>query len=253
MSDTSVQSVGESTPGLSQWERVASTFTAPSKTFTDIKNGHKSWWLPFLLSVVCAYGLFAAITMKIGWPQVAQNAMHSNPKSEERLAQAPPERREMTLKWTQYGMEGSFAASPLLVLIFAAVVSAVLLATINFGFGGRAKFGSMFSMWMYASLPGIVKTLLGIIVIYAGTAPESFNLNNFAPTNVGAFLNPLETNQAIYKLASALDVITIWSLVLLGIGTATVAGVKRSSGYIAVFGWWILITAISVGWSAVMG
>jgi len=51
-------------------------------------------------------------------------------------------------------------------------------------------------------------------------------------------------------LATWLDVTTIWALVLLGIGTAAVAGVKRSSGYIAVFGWWGLFLLISVGWAA---
>ena len=43
---------------------------------------------------------------------------------------------------------------------------------------------------------------------------------------------------------------TIWTLVLLGMGTATVAGVKRTSGYIAVFGWWAIIVLIGVGWAA---
>jgi hypothetical protein len=90
-------------------------------------------------------------------------------------------------------------------------------------------------------------------VIFAGIAPESFNLNNFAPTSVGAFLNPLETNAALYKLASALDVTTIWTLALLGIGIAAVAKVKRNSGYIAVFGWWAIIVLIGVGWAAITG
>jgi hypothetical protein len=99
-------------------------------------------------------------------------------------------------------------------------------------------------------LPGIVKTLLGTIVIFSGAAPESFNLANFAPTSLGAFMNPMETNAALYKLATALDVTSIWSMVLMGIGIAIVAGVKRSSGYIAVFGWWVLIVLITVGWAA---
>ncbi len=103
---------------------------------------------------------------------------------------------------------------------------------------------------MFASLPTIVKTLLGTIVIFAGAAPESFNIKNFAPTNIGAFLNPMETNKALYALASSLDIVTIWTLVLLGMGTAIVAGVKRASGYTAVFGWWAIFTLISVGWAA---
>ncbi len=92
-----------------------------------------------------------------------------------------------------------------------------------------------------------------MIVIFAGTAPESFNIKNFAPTNIGAFLNPLETNKALYALATSLDVVTIWSLVLLAIGTAMVAGVKRNSGYIAVFGWWAIFVIIGVGTAAAFG
>jgi hypothetical protein len=30
-----------------------------------------------------------------------------------------------------------------------------------------------------------------------------------------------------------------------------VAGVKRNSGYIAVFGWWALYLLVTVGWAAV--
>jgi len=87
-------------------------------------------------------------------------------------------------------------------------------------------------------------------VIFAGVVPESFNIKNYAPTNIGAFLNPLETNKALYALATSLDVITIWTLVLLAIGIAAVSGVKRTSGYIAVFGWWAILVLIGVGIAA---
>jgi len=176
-----------------------------------------------------------------------------NAKAEERLAQAPPEQRETTMKITQYSMEGGFAAVPVLLVIIVALGSLVLWGTINFGFGGKAKYGSVLAVWMYAGLPGVIKSLLGTIVIFTGIAPESFNLANFAPTSAGAFLNPLETNAALYTLASAIDITSIWSFVLLGIGIAIVAGVKRSSGYITVFGWWGLILLIRVGWAAAFG
>ncbi|MGA7856607.1 MAG: YIP1 family protein, partial [Terracidiphilus sp.] len=81
-------------------------------------------------------------------------------------------------------------------------------------------------------------------------APDSFNIKNFAPTNLGAFLSPTDTNAALYALATSLDVVTIWTLVLLGMGLAMVAGVKRSSGYIAVFGWWALFVILGAGIAA---
>ena len=138
------------------------------------------------------------------------------------------------------------------MLLIGVIVSAVLWGTINFAFGGKASFPAVFSVWMFASLPGVIKSILGSLVSWF-TVPDSFNLANFAPTNLGAFLSPTETNAAIYKLATALDFTTIWSMALLSIGLATVAGLKRNSGYITVFGWWVLITLIGVGWAAVAG
>ncbi len=250
MSDVGVQPIAGPAPGLSQWQRVVDTFSAPSKTFLDIKAGKKSWWMPFLILALVSYILFAAITMKIGMQTVVDNQMHLNPKSEERMAAMTPEQKAAASKISIAVTQGVFIANPVLLLAGLAVMSFVLLGTINFGFGGKAKFGSIFTVWMYASLPTIVKTLLGGIVIFAGTAPESFNIKNFAPTNPAAFLNPLDTNKALYALASSLDVVTIWSLVLLGMGTAIVAGVKRSAGYTAVFAWWVVITLVGVGWAA---
>ena len=115
MSDLEVQTVAEPVPvvpGLSQWQRVSNVFTAPSKTFEDIKRGNKSWWLPFVILAVVGYILFAAITFKIGMQQVVDNQIHLDPKSEEKLAQAPPETRAMTGKISLYVTEGVFIANP---------------------------------------------------------------------------------------------------------------------------------------------
>jgi hypothetical protein len=240
-------------PGLSQWQRVINIFSAPSKTFTDIRDHSRSWWLPLIIAALGAYILYGAITAKIGWSQVVDNAVHLNPKAEDKLAQLPPDQREMQKKVSLYFTQGAFIGSPVLVLAIVGLGSLGLWGTINFVFGGKAKYGSIFAVWMYASVPGIIKSLLGTAVIFTGIAPESFNVGNFAPTNLAAFLDPIETNKALYALASSIDFVTIWTLVLLGMGTAIVAGVKRSSGYVAVFGWWAIFVLIGVGWAAAFG
>jgi hypothetical protein len=253
MSDTGVQPVAESTPGLSQWQRVSNTFSAPSKTFTDIKNGHLSWWLPFIIYVILGFAFYGVVNSKVGLRQVSENQIRLSPKAADRMAQLTPEQRESQMKISIAVTRIAFLATPVLLLIGGLVISAVLLGTINFGFGGKAKFGSIFAMWMYAMLPSVIKTILGIVVLFAGAAPESFNVKNFAPTNLGAFLNPTDVGPALYSLASSIDIITIWCLVLVSIGVATVAGVKRSSGYMAVFAWWVLVVLFGVGTAALMG
>jgi hypothetical protein len=252
MSEMEVQPAAAETPGLTQWQRVICTFTAPSKTFEDIKRGNKSWFLPFVIFAIVGYILFAAVYMKIGMAAAVENQIRMDPKTEERMAQAPADQRELQKKISVYVTEGVFIANPLFVLAGVAICSLVLLGTMNFAFGGKATFGSIFAVWMYASLPGIVKVLLGTLVIFLGGEPDTFNLKNYAPTNLAAFVfpNPVEANKALYALANSLDVITIWTLVLLGIGVAAVAGVKRTSGYIAIFGWWIVIVLVGVGIAA---
>jgi len=253
MNDMGVQPAAEPAPGLTQWQRVAYTFSTPSKTFEDIERGNNSWWMPLILIAVVGYILFAAIYTRIGMEQVVDNQIHLYPNAEARLAQLTPERREFSTRISVYVTEGVFIASPVMVLAAAAVASLVLWGTINFVFGGKATFGGIFAVWFYASLPSIVKSLLGTVAIFAGMAPESFNIKNFAPTNLGAFLDPIETNKALYVLATSVDAITVWTLVLMATGIATVAGVKRGPGYIVVFGWWAIVVLFGVGIAAVRG
>jgi hypothetical protein len=239
--------------GLSQWQRLACTFTAPSKTFDDIRRGNRSWWLPLIVLAFSSYILFGAVVQKIGIRQTVENQITMNPQAQEQMAKATPEQREKGMQfWTGF-TQVMFIAGPAFQMLNAVVFAAVLLGTINFGFGGRAKFGDLFALMFYAWLPEVVKVLLGTAVIYAGMAPESFNIKNFAPTNLGAFLDPTDTAKALYALATSLDVVTIWTLVLMSIGVATVAGVKRSAGYIAVFGWWLIIVFFGAATAAVMG
>jgi hypothetical protein len=245
MSD--VETPATEAAGLTQLQRVVDTFAAPSKTFEDIKRGNRSWWLPFIVMALFGYLFFAVVVQKVGIQQVNENQIRLSPKAQEQMANLTPEQRAASEKIRTGITEGIFAAVPVIGLIEALIVALVLLGTINFGFGGRAKFSEVLPVIYYAWLPKIVTLLLGIVVLYAGMAPESFNIKNVAPTNAGAFLDPGSTNPALYALATSVDAITIWTLILMGMGLATVAGVKRSSGYIAVFGWWLIIVLVGAG------
>lgn len=250
MSDSAVQPAVEVSSGLSQGQRLANMFTAPSKTFQDIKAGHRSWWLPFVIYTVLSFAFYGVVNAKVGMRQVSENQIKLSPKAEEQMSQLTPEQREQRMKISTAFTQGAFLASPVFILLMGAIISAVLLATINFVFGGKASFGSVFAVWMYAMMPSCIKTILGIVVLFAGTAPDSFNIKNFAPTNIGAFMNPMETNPGLYSLLTSIDFVTIWTLVLVGIGVAIVAGTKRTSGYIASFGWWAVIVLGGAGIAA---
>jgi Yip1 domain len=225
---------------LTQWQRVGNIFVAPSKTFDDIKRGNLSWWLPYVISVLLLYVLFAAITAKVGWQQVATNNIAMNAKQAQRFQDLTPEQRAQGYKVAGKITEIIFAATPVTVLIFAGLLSLILWATINFGFGGKATFQQVFTINMYAALPRSILPILATAAIFAGLAPDSFNINNMAATNVAYFLSFQDTNRALYAFLAQMDIVAIWVAILLSMGIAKVAGKKISAGYITVFGWWAI-------------
>ena len=235
------------TPALTQLQRILYTFTAPSKTFADIKRGNRSWWLPFLLVVVIGTGLWVTVTVKVKWPQVVENGLRMYPKQAERLDSLPPEQRETQLRYSAIGQKVVWAIAPVGLLVINLIAAGILLGTINFGFGGKATFGQVLAVSWYAGLPMLIKLLLGIVGLFAGVAPESFLPGNPAGTNIGYYLDPSSISMALWTVLVFLDATGIWSLILTGKGLAKVAGTKPSSGYIAVFGWWFLALLLQVG------
>lgn len=251
MSDPAAAPPVDSTPALSQWERVADTFIAPSKTFADIRRS-ASWWMPWIIISLLVTAYAFTVQQKVGWAQVYENVLRQNPKAMERLQQAPPDRvaatTNISIKATQY----SFYAQPILLLLVGLVTSAVLWGTLNFGFGGRARFGEVYAVWFYASLPMALVAILAIITLYSGLDPGTFNIKNPIGTNLGYYLSS-DSPQWLIGMLSSIDVLKIWTALLLTIGCAKVAQIKKSSAAIAVFGWWILLILIGTGFAAIMG
>lgn len=240
-----------STVPLSQGARVVDTFIAPSKTFTDILRS-SSWWLPWLIGSVITLGLALGIQQKIGWDKVYDNMLHQNPSQMHRMEQVQPDQLARVKHTGATVTKLGFWAAPVWSLLFVLIMAGVLLGTVNFGFGGRAKFSQMFAMVMYGGLTLSIKALLGIVAIYAGMDPDSFNLNNYVGTNIGYYLST-DVPKWLMALATSLDLFTIWMVILLTIGCAIIGKISKGKAAGAVFGWWILIVLFKVGIAAVTG
>ena len=232
---------------LSQMERVVDTFVAPSKTFTDVLRS-ASWWLPFILGILSALLLATAIQKKVGWDQLVDNQIRANPKAQDQMASAPPEQAAMRRKITKTILQSVLFGSPIVNLISLALISVILWPTINFGFGGSATFGRVFCVGAYAFLPGTIKVILASILLFAGRSPDGFTMEGMVGSNLGYYI---DTPGALKTFLTSVDVFTIWTAVLLSIGLAIVARTKRSAGYIAVFGWWLLIILVSTASAAI--
>ena len=134
---------------------------------------------------------------------------------------------------------------PVTILLFLAITTAVLWATFNFGAGANLSFKTAYAIVFYAGLPGIIGSILGAVSMFAGVNPEGFNVNNPVATNPAYFMDRAD-NKFLYGMASSLDILVIWTIVLMGIGFACNSKVKRSTAIGIVAGWyllWKLVTA----------
>jgi hypothetical protein len=241
--------VAEGVAPLSQAERFIDTFIAPSKTFTDIRRD-ASWWLPFLFVSIVSLIFAYVVLHKVGLPTLVDGVVHSSSSLEDKLSSAAPAdaaRIRSAIEW-QFKL---LYAGPIFVMIFALIPSAILLGTANFVFGGRATFGRMLAVWFYGMLPFAFISILAMVAIYAGMASDSFNIKNTVGTNIGYYLQGGATPKWLVTLLSSVDIFAIWCAVLLTMGVSIVAGIKRSSAAIVVFGWWALWVLIQTGIAAV--
>jgi hypothetical protein len=245
MSDATVS--GKTGPGLSEVERVVDTFVAPSETFTDILRS-SSWWLPFVILVIFTLATSFIVDRKVGFSRVAENQIHQSPKQEDQFNQLTEEQKAARLRGMAVGYRVSSYCSFLIILIFVAIAALLYWASFNFGFGAHTTYKQMFALWMYASLPKLITGLLAIVVLLFGGAAESYNMQNPVGTNPGYYMP--DAAPWLRAFLSFFDVIGIWVLVLLIIGSAIIAKVPRGKAAAVVIGWWVVGLVVSVGMAA---
>ncbi|MGH9600026.1 MAG: YIP1 family protein, partial [Terracidiphilus sp.] len=207
MSDLETQSAAGpalARTGLSQWQRVANMFSAPSKTFEDIKRGNRSWWLPFVITLLFGTFLWSTVGKEVTWQGVFENNQRNLPAFAKRMMDnMSPEQKAKQEQKGPISQEITWAVAPLGLLLIDVIAAAVLLATINFGFGGKAKFGSVLAVTLYSGLVlWPIRFLLGGIALFAGALPDAFDPKNPAGTNLAYYLSQQDVSPVLYALAT---------------------------------------------------
>src|ERR1035438_2298528 len=211
---------------LSQAQRLIDTFIAPSKTFTDLRRS-ASWWAPFLIIAIVSFLFIYVVDQKVGFRKVAENQLQLQPKAAEQMENMPPAQRDKVMQQRVDLTKIISYAVPAIALIIYAILAAVLFATLKFGASADVKYKTMFALIVYTRLPELLRALLTILSLVGGVSGDAFNIENPVATNPGYFIDP-SGSAVLRALLTPLDVITIWSLVLIAIGIPRISNVKRS-------------------------
>lgn len=230
-------------PALSEGQRLLYTFTAPSKTMADLRR-NASWWIPWLLVSILSIGFAFTVDKKIGWAQIMETQIQSNPKAAEKLEKVPADQREKIMKMQVMGARVVSYASPVVTLLGFVVMAGVLLGIFNFGFGAKLRFNEMMGVTAYSFLPSIFNTLLMILVVFF-VDPEQFDIKSPLATNPGYFV---PSSMPLLKGAlGAFDVFTLWQLFLIAVGVSQLSKVKKMPAFVTLF---VLVLLFKVATSA---
>jgi hypothetical protein len=230
-------------PPLSEGARIVNTFIAPSKTFTDLRRS-AAWWGPWILVSIVALFFVYTVQRQVTFEQISKNQIaHSARADQFEKLPADQQARQMALSSKIIGF--LMYGSPLMILFYSLISTVVLWATFKVGAAADTTFGQAYAITLYAGLPGIVGGLLGIISLFAGANPEGFDINNPVGTNLAYYLDPETTGKFVRGMASSLDVLSIWTIVLIGIGYACTSKVKRSTAITIVAVWYLVFKLAS--------
>ena len=240
----------QDTPAKPFLSRLIGIFIEPGETFEDIAR-KPNFIAPLVLLMLVSFAVAEAMIMKIGIQRIIMQSLVLGGQA----AKMDPEQLSMVV---QRSAAIYSKVIPIIALlgtpVFLLIAAGFWLLVLNVFFAQRASFKQVFSVTCYANLPSIVGAVMAVVVIFYGD-PDSFNPRNVAPTNPGYFMNPLTSSHALLAVASSLDVIVLWFLVLLAIGLARVSRnkVKTGSIFLTYLGVWVLLVIAKVGMAVLFG
>lgn len=229
--------------------RLVGVFVSPGETFADVAR-RPDFWAPLILAIVIAIALSETMIAKIGAEQIVRSSIAQSSRAS---SMTPEQIEQAVTQGAKYVHVGTFIA-PAAVALSLLIIAGVGLLIANSIFGAQLDYKLAFSVTCYTNLIGLLAALLGLAVILFAD-PETFNVQNFIPTNIGFFLNPRDTSKVLYSLASSIDLFTFWVIAVLGVGFSEAAGrkIKAASMSLSLLGAWIIWVLIKMGWTAVAG
>jgi hypothetical protein len=230
---------------MSQGARILNTFIAPSKTFTDVRR-NASWWGPWLLAAIFSILFIYAVGRQVTFEQVTKNAIAHSSRADQ-FDKLPPDQQANQIRLQSKFVSIFGYGSPLLILLYALIATLALWLTFKFVVGGDTTFGQAYAITMYGWLPGLIGAILAAISLFAGANPEGFDINNPVGVNLAYYLDPETTGKFVRGMASSLDILSIWTIILIGIGYSCTSKVKRSTAITIVACWYIAYKLITSG------
>jgi Yip1 domain len=230
--------------------RIWGVLFSPKATFASIAQ-KPTWLAPVLLSCVVSLALFYVFGSRVGWQRAVEHNIQNNPITARQMDQMSPEQRQQSInlqvKIFPYAFYGGAIVGPFLGTL---ILAALFLGLFKLGYGTQIDIRRSMGIVAYAFVPRILKSLVGILVIFLKD-PSQIDIQNLLASNPGALLSP-DTARWLVVLATQIDFFTFWVMILLAMGYHAANSKKVSVGgaFAGIFGLWVIYLIVVVGFTA---
>jgi len=233
---------------LGPLQRLVGIIFSPVETFKDI-NRKPTWLIPMLIAILVSSAYFFFLTQKLeaGIEESVRKSMAEQAQQSGQPAPTP-DKVEMGLLITKVSMVvGSVLGTPVVFLIVSGAFALGMMLL-----GAQTTFKKILSVvaWTFCAIPLIAYIVSAAsLLLRDAESIREINMQNIeqvSATNLGAFM-PADTSPLLRSLAGSLDIFSFWSIALLIVGLAAIAGkkgIKASSTATVVMGLWLAYVVV---------
>jgi len=239
--------------------RLTGTLLSPGETFADV-NRKPTWIAPMIIAIatVLASTFFFQWRVHPDWDSIMRNQIKKR-----------MERSNQSLTEEQMQQQVAFSKSiakffPIIGAIVTPIIYVILAGIFALGLmfiQAKTTFKKILSVvaWSSAAV-GIIATVVTIASLMVRDEEGLRSIDptqsaGIVPSNLAVFL-PSTASAVLKAVAASLDIFTIWILILLSIGFASIAGsrkIKTGNTATVVFGFWAVYVLLKIGWAAAFG
>ncbi len=226
-------------PELSFTAKVVGLFSNPQAVFENIRL-YPSWGLPVLLAIIAAMS-FSYFTQDL-MLAFQKEAIYESTMIPEEYKDTAIEKMEEKSD-TQRNLE-SFGGSIVNIFLVYLIGAGAFLLFGNFFLGGQASFKQVFSMFSWAGLIGIMEILVKLPMVLAKGSLHVY-------TSLAVLLDPADYKTVLFQLLNAIDVFTIWKIIVWAIGMSAIYRFSIKKGYMTSLTLYGMYLAVTIGISQI--
>ncbi|MGA9573579.1 MAG: YIP1 family protein [Lysobacterales bacterium] len=216
---------------------------APGKALDEIKL-HPSWfWVPLLITITLACGMFAYYYNWVDFPWLV----------DETIRQVPVEKRAESANAIRQFMDPGRQTWTTVVAI---IIMSFLIYVIQASYlhlanklitGAEIGFGNWFSFSVWTAFVGVFSSLSGFVMIFMADSNQ-LATQSLQPLSLNALFIHAQPGDPLFTWASSLTLINIWTFFLMSIGYARWTGCAQVRATVIAVLPWAMIYGV---WAAV--